>query len=799
MLLLFRCSSTRFLKENEYILYENVLKNAPKEEADALSEQFKQKSNRRVLGSLLYVKIYNMGKVIYDTTEIRTEINLINRHFGRKTDSTRLNEKFKHTPRGERKKAKYLAKIEKKKVRKLSSRFEALEKGNFLMRSAGEPPVIYDSSLTERTRTNFHRYLLTKGYFNSIVTSQNDTSFKKKRIKVTYLIDKGVRAVLDSVRYEIEDAVVDSLIVNSFRDSKIKRGDAYDESKISDERERIYSVMKNNGYFDFIRQQLSFKADTLAKRDTVILTMVIAGKHKIYRLSKLYFNEDLSTYNQSKKRDTIEYRRVHYTYVKRTYLRKLLDHKIATRPDDVYSYQRIQRTQQMLGALDLYKFVNINYEKDKNDTTGSTLLCFINTSPMARFQLSQEYGVSVGQAYVPGPFFQVSLKTRNIFRSLEVWETSARYSLDAQASVTDQDNNKAYRTQEISIQTSLTLPQLLFQTRLRDVLRDYNPRLKFQLGYTNIVRPEYNRQNFRAGFVYYFQKNIYEHWTLTPIDINIIGSEVDEDFNTFLQTLKAKGSNLYLSFRPSIVTGASISYVYNNHDATSNKKSKYFRPTLEVGGVVPNFISQTFSAADQADSNKLFNKQYFEFFRVSTDARYYFPIGKKNTFAVRLNAGYAQPFASSNKEGFFALPYEKYFFAGGNSSIRAWKPRRLGPGTYLDSGYVYEQPGEILFETNYEYRFNIISFVDGALFVDAGNVWTIKDATREGSEFKFLKSVRDIAVGGGFGIRFDFSFLIIRFDLANKIWDPGLTKSERLAKDYDIRDSALNIGIGYPF
>jgi outer membrane translocation and assembly module TamA len=799
MLLLFRCSSTRFLKENEYILYENVVKNAPKEEADALSEQIKQKSNRRVLGALLYVKIYNMGKVMYDTNEIRTEINLINRHFGRKTDSLRLKEKFKSTPRGERKKTRYLAKIEKKQTRKLEARNEALEKGNFLMRSAGEPPVIYDSSLTERTRINFYRYLLTKGYFKASVIAQTDTSFKKKRIKVTYLINQGVRYHMDSLHYKIQDPKVDSLIVNSYKESKIQKGDPFDESKISEERERIYALLKNEGYFDFVRQQLSFEVDSLDNKNPVILTMIIGEQHKVYRLSKLFFNQDLSIYNQSKKRDTALYKNVYYTYTKKTYLRKLLDHKIATRPRDVYSYQRIQRTQQMLGALDLYKFVNINYEKDKSDSSGTGLLCYINTSPMAKFQLSQEYGVSVGQAYVPGPFFQISLKTRNIFRSLEVWETSARYSLDAQASVTDQDNNKAYRTQEVSIQTSLTLPQLLFQTRLRDVLRDYNPRLKFQLGYTNIIRPEYKRQNFRAGFVYYFQKNIFEHWTFTPIDINIIGSEVDNDFNNFLETLRAKGSNLYLSFRPSIVTGASISYVYNNHDATSNKKSKYFRPTLEVGGVIPNIVSQNFAPSEQADSNKLFNKQYFEFFRISTDARYYFPVGKKNTFAIRLNAGYAQPFASSKKADLFALPYEKYFFAGGNSSIRAWRPRRLGPGTYLDSGYVYEQPGEILFETNYEYRFNVISFVDGALFVDAGNVWTIKDATRPGSQFKFFNSFRDIAVGGGFGIRFDFSFLIVRFDLANKIWDPGLVKSDRLAKEFDIRDSALNIGIGYPF
>ncbi|MCU0431243.1 MAG: BamA/TamA family outer membrane protein [Cytophagaceae bacterium] len=749
---------------------------------------------------MLYVKIYNLGKVIYDTTEIQKEIVALNQHYDKKADSTRLAVKFDSTRKDEKRKKKYLEKIEAKRTNKIGIRKRSLEEGNFLMRSAGEPPVIYDSTLSEKTRLNFHKYLQSKGYFESQVTIQPDTNYRKKRIQATYVVQPGILSVLDSIQYVIEDSLVRDLILSDQANSKIASGDPFDQDKITEERERIYNLMKNYGYFDFVRQEMFCEADTLSKTGKVKLTMVMPGKHSIYQLKRLYFNQDVSYQSSGLKRDTALYKNVYYTFLKKTYLRKLLDHKIATRPPDVYSYGQIQRTQQQLGSLDLYKFVNINFEKELTDSLHPGLVCYVNTSPMPKFQLSQEYGVSVGQAYVPGPFFQLSLKTRNIFRSLEVWETSIRYSLDAQASVTNQDNDRAYRTQEFSIFTSLGLPQLLVQNKLRDIFRNYNPRIKFQLGYTNIIRPEYSRENFRAGLVYSFQKNINLHWTFTPIEINIIGSKVSDEFEKQLGILRGLGSNLYLSFRPSIVTGASLSMVYNNHDATQNKKSKYFRPSLEVGGVVPSILSQSFSSSAQSDSNRLFNKQYFEFFRLSADARYYFPIGKKNTFAIRLNMGFAQPFGSSVKSGFFALPYEKYFFAGGNSSIRAWRPRRLGPGTYLDSsGYVYEQPGEILLETNYEYRFNIVSFIDGALFVDAGNVWTIKDETREGSTFKFFNSINEIAVGAGAGIRLDFSFLILRFDVSNKMYDPGQPTQDRVIKELDIRESAFNIGIGYPF
>jgi outer membrane protein insertion porin family len=289
---------------------------------------------------------------------------------------------------------------------------------------------------------------------------------------------------------------------------------------------------------------------------------------------------------------------------------------------------------------------------------------------------------------------------------------------------------------------------------------------------------------------------------VTPVDISFIDSRVDPTFSSFLQQLRdSSGSNLYLSFYPSIVTSFQVSYVYNNHEATSQKVTKFFRPLFEFGGVVPNFIAKTFGSEAEKDSNRLFGKQYFEYIRLGLDVRLYVPVRRKNTFVVRFNMGYAQPFGSSSRSNLYALPYEKYFFSGGNSSVRAWRPRRLGPGSYssnAEDSYRYEQPGEILFETNYEYRFDIVSIFDGAFFVDAGNVWTIKNE-KQGSQFQFPKVFNEIAVGAGFGLRLDFSFLVLRLDIANKVWDPAKPLEERFVGKFSLRNSVLNIGIGYPF
>lgn len=787
MFFLLGCSSTKHLEKDQYLLYRNSLKGAPSEDHSAMTDLYKQRNNRKFLGILPYVNLYNFGKLFLDTGRVNRKKEKIVRKYEKKIADAKTTS------------------VKSKKINKRDKRLKhkdlVLSEGNAFMRTFGEPPEIFDSLKVQSTILSMRSYLFSKGYFHNQVTAQIDTVYHNKRVSVRYKAEPGLPFMIDRVVYKIDDPRIDSLMNKTSQYTKlIKKDDKYDEDKLNSERENIYKLLKDNGYFDFQRQDISYEVDSTREAYKLDITVLVQNKHNVFRITKLYFNLNDAGDRHDLKPDTFLYRKVHYTFYKKTYLRKLLDYKITIRPNDIYSQSKFQRTQRLLGSMDMYKFVNINIVENKNDTAAHTLTAFINTQPLSKFQLSQEYGLSVGQALIPGPFLSVTLKTRNIFRWLEVIENTFRYSFEAQ--YTNVSSTEPYRAREFSAFTSINLSQLLFPTGLRTLVKNFYPKVRFYTGYTFVIRPEYRRESFKSGLTYSYTRNAYSSFFITPIDVSYIDSKVDPNYSAFLQTLrKNSGSNLYLSFNPSIVTDFQFSYVYNNHELNSRKITKYFRPFFEFGGIVPTLIAQKYASSEDRDSSRLFRKQIFEFLRLGVDVRYYFPIKKTGSLVFRLNTGFAQPFGQSKRSDLYALPYEKYFFSGGNSSVRAWKPRRLGPGSYSgnsESGYLYEQPGEILFETNLEYRFKMVGIFNGALFVDAGNVWTIKD-DNPGTQFKFPQAINQIAVGAGAGLRLDFSFLVIRLDLAHKVVDPARPLGDRLVDKFSPSQIVYNIGIGYPF
>ncbi|MFL5728522.1 MAG: BamA/TamA family outer membrane protein, partial [Cytophagaceae bacterium] len=450
------------------------------------------------------------------------------------------------------------------------------------------------------------------------------------------------------------------------------------------------------------------------------------------------------------------------------------------------------------------KFININFEKNKNDTIPNSLTAFIHSSPLKKYQITDEFGLNVSQGFIPGPFGNITFKERNTFKGFEILEVNLRYSITGQSAVSDPGH--VLQTKEYGINTSLTFPQFFFPTRIRYRFYDYNPKTKIISGYTIVNRPEYTRSNLRAALNYNWNPNPKTLYTFSPIDLTIINTiRKTEAFQAYLESLQAKGNNLINSFRKSFVSNINLSYVFNNSEFGSNKKSRYIRLYGESGGTTLNLLDKIL--LNHHDS--LFKLKAFRYIKLNAEFRFYFPVSKHNTFAVRFDFGYANAYSGTH-----TLPYEKYFFAGGANSNRAWKPRRLGPGTYADTSetgqiiYKFEKPGDILFENNYEFRHKIIDFLNGAAFIDMGNVWTLReDPARPGAQFHTRNFLSQIAVGAGYGFRLDFSFLILRFDIGVKMWDPAQEAGKKfVARNLSLRhpfgapeQAVFNIGIGYPF
>ena len=455
-----------------------------------------------------------------------------------------------------------------------------------------------------------------------------------------------------------------------------------------------------------------------------------------------------------------------------------------------------------MGQLDVFKFVNIVYQKD---TINNNLIANIYANSSKKYMISDELGFSVSQG-LPGPFGSITFTDRNVFNRCEIFEIGIRGGIEGVASASDPGN--IYSSQEVGANISLTFPRLLMLMNLNSLFINNNPKTRFTTSYNFIFRPEYSRSNLRLAMTYHLMKGNFRQYTISFIDINYLRTYTITDyFQNYLNTLRdSLGNTLYTSFQNSLNPNINASYTFNDFIPGINSRASFFRLYAESGGTTLNALDekQTERLKQVLDVNSA-----FIYYKVNLDMRGYFPMGKRSTFATRLNIGIANPYGANK-----SMPYEKFFFTGGTNSNRAWLPRRLGPGSYNigfeDGGntpnYTFEQPGLFLLEINEEFRFKIIKFLDGAIFVDAGNVWELRSEDQR-KNIK-IDSYKEIAVGGGVGLRLDFSFLIFRVDVATKLWNPVFPNLEDrfVAKNITWKNplgsanqTLLNIAIGYPF
>lgn len=802
-ILLVNCVGTRYLDEGEYLLYEQKIKNANRVSEGELTDFYRQEPNRRlpIVPVAPFVWLYQIGLKNYDTEEIDQEIEQVQGKYDQKVAKAQDNGNEKRAARLERKKESKVSKLEREK-----------EEGTLFMRW-GEPLSVYDSSKAEVTRGQMESYLHTKGFFEGEVT--HEAKIDGRQVSSIYTITEKEPYRIDSIVYLSDDSTILNLVQRNPKERLIKEDQVYDQDKLGSERERIENLLKNSGYYDFSRQYVEFEVDsTIGERAVKVYTVIREpakrGYHKQFTLDSVNFTTDADVRGFTGERKTSTYNNITYRYHQYQYYKKILGRRVFIYPDSVYSRQQTLETQRQLSNLDVFKFININY-----DTTGGKFIANIYASPLKKFQTSTEVGLNVSQG-LPGPFVNASLQVRNVFGGMEILELSGRAGIEGVPPVDEsQADGQAFPSREAGGNLSLTFPQFIFplpEVWKQDLGR-LNPKTRLQTGYSFVNRPEYTRTNFQTSMAYTWQKEQKVLYTFTPIDFNFIDSRVDAGFQELLNESQERfGIPLNRSFLPSFVTSTSLSTIFNfNNYGGSNLLGEsnrgtpsYLKLFFESGGTLLNFFGT--ELLDDA------NLAYFKFLKFNPDFRQYIPLGKDKTLAYRVNIGIAHPYGQDN-----ALPYEKYFFAGGSNSIRAWRPRRLGPGSLapdsVDSdGYsVYnlEQPGEVLLETSIEYRQKLFGFINGALFIDAGNVWRLQDIDssedRQGSaKFDFNTFGSQIAIGAGAGLRFDFSFLILRFDYGVKMYDPAREEGlrwvgQKFTVGEEISRGVLNIGIGYPF
>jgi outer membrane protein assembly factor BamA len=796
------CTRQRSADQKRYLLGTTVFKDNQIIKNGELEALIPQKPNRRFFGLPVYpyLAFYQAAKVTYNKDEQQRKLNQIQQEY---QNQVQLNE---NNP-------KELKRIQRRYGKKISKARRRVEEGNDFMRIFGEPPVYFEEQNMVKNAEKIRGYLFNNGFFENQVTTTTDTSFR--RIRVTYEIKENRPTLLRNIHYRIADQRVDSIVSSGKDKSALIPEARYRGTSFEEERIRIETQLRNNGYYGFSRQYINFlvndtisspKTDSLYKQVDVIMRLdnPTSGKpFQPYTVESVQFEvlPPSGLPDSLFKNDTSFYQDIRYVFTDKRFSPRILNSKLQLRPGQLYSQQRERETQRQLSLTDQFRFVNYGF-----DTTSQGLRSYFRAIPLDKYQLSADVGLNVIQLQqAPGPFANLSYKIRNIFQGLENFEANLRGGIEA---VTGFNDGKLYRSQELSLNTSLLFPQLLIPAgRIRYRFGNYNPRTQVGLGLNFVNRPEYTRTSVKAAMTYSVQPSPTTFFNLSLLDLNILNTtRLAPEFDSLLTSLQSQGINLVNSFRRSFVSDINFTFVYNTNSFLGlPKKAQYIRVALESGGTSINL----FPGQQRLIENTFGELQFFQYLRWNFDYRRYWPVGTRTSVVARINSGSVLSYGVNS-----VPPYEKYFFAGGSNSVRAWLPRRLGPGSaaprLTPSNFSVEAPGEFLLEGNLELRGRLFEFfgdVNYAIFLDAGNVWSLSSTNSyTPGDFQWKEFGRQIAVGTGAGIRYDLSYFVLRFDFGLKVYDPYLQKfvlnEFNWKKPFSPSQNNylnFNLGVGYPF
>jgi len=786
------CSLTRNLPEDHYIVYDVAVNGIKSSDSDAVKNLIQQKPNTRIplFNFSPGVFLYQIGQLTYEKEKLTAKKDIWDQE--RKELLGRIEERTNRK----------LVRRYNKVISNLATLDKKITYGNWFMRT-GNPRILYDSIKTAESVRQIEFYLKNNGFFDA--KTESSTEKRRQKAWITYFIEENSPYLIDSVYIQTADSSISELLPSHNQRSFIKKGNRYAQNDLSLERQRVEEILKDNGYYTFSKSYVEYNVfkDTVKKTVNVeqfIRLPATDTPHPIYTIDSILVTISSPTDVIQDQKVSRKFEGIQYQMYRDRYAERIINSRIFLHKDDLYNRNDVIETQRQLANLDIFRIVNISF-----DTLGTALTTKIFTRPNQKFQITNQLGASVTEQ-LPGPFFSHSLRNRNLFRGLEIFEFNFRAGLEGVAAATVEGG--VYRSRELSASGSVIFPQFLipFNFGTLEKFGRYNPRTRVLLGYSYVNRPEYVRDALNTILAYnWATRNLRQQFSFSILDANLIRSSLDPSFQIRLEDLQNQGNNLINSFLPSFVSSISGQVIinFNQYGLYQKNQASLWRIFMESGGTTLNFVNPSLM-----EDRSL---KYFQFLKFQSDFRRYLPINSRSTYAYRINVGLAKPYGISGG----VLPYEKYFFAGGSTSIRAWQPRRLGPGSFTPEvredgtfDYRFEQPGEILLEAMFEYRRKLFGYFDGAIFIDAGNTWNFEvDPSREGTDFRVDRFYKEIAIGTGLGLRMDFEFLVLRLDMGIKAYDPARPEGERFILDNlsfnrplgERGQQVFNIGIGYPF
>ena len=819
------CNSIKYVQENEKMIKENqILINEEKSKDSELEKYLVQKPNRSTLGMTLPLYLYNFGNTDFEMTFEEWAAN--------------HEKKYKRYERIFSKKQTFVIYKNKRGI------------NNWFL-TKGEAPVIYDASKAVRSSNTLRDYYISQGFFEAEVEHDLD-SIGEKQVRVNYKITPNEQYFLDTVSTDIESVSLDSIYRSHQEEALLKQGNPFIFEDFEREEARLVNLFRNNGIYQFKNNSMGFWTDSIKGQYKKSVELKIPDRiekendslvkkpYQIQTVNRINVYTDFSIKNRGRPiQDSAVYKGYRfYSFDKMKFRPKYLTNSLFITPNGIYKDAEKNQTQNYIRNLKTFSSnVDISYKEHDGDSLTADILL----TPLKKYALTVDLDATTSNIKPFGILGKFSFLGRNMFKGSEILELSFQGSIFNVANPPNQVES-FFNAWEILSSASLRFPRILFPINTSKLIPKYMaPTTTFDasLGFQKNIGLD--RQNTTAGMAYTWKSSKRVGHRLDLINLQYINNQnVDNYFQIYqseydkledvsettgetLPENTVENYNAILEFNDeflnnpaneddfpeeyntvsdvderhdilienSFVPVISYSFVYNTRENINDNDFSYFTARFISSGTFSDWI---FTNKNADGESVLFDVPVAQYFKTEFEYKKYWELRSENILVFRTFIGAAFPYGNSDN-----VPFSRSYSAGGSNEMRAWRTFDLGPGAELNN--LEYNVATFKMVANLEYRFQLTNKFYSALFVDAGNIWDITDSnlvTEEG-KLKSFEDLKNTAVGSGLGIRYDFSFLVFRFDVGFKTYEPYLPSSNKWFVNYNFGNAVYNIGINYPF
>ncbi|MFV8341874.1 BamA/TamA family outer membrane protein [Flavobacterium sp. XS2P39] len=677
------------------------------------------------------------------------------------------------------------------------------EKGwrHWLKTKVGEPPVLYSQVDLEYSKSVVQNFSENSGYFNAKTTA--DSTRKGKRATAEYSVKPGRQYKIREVKFPTDSSLISNAVRNTRRRSLLKKDQGYSLDAIKLERIRIDARLKEKGFFYFNPDYLKVQVDsTVADHQVDLIVKVKDETPKLaetpFKINKIIVYPNYSIASDSLKIDYNSIKKYNdFTIIdpENLFKPRVFDRALYFKKEDLYNRTDHNLSLNRLVNLGTFKFVKNQFRA--SDTIGNYLDAYYYLTPLPKKSIRMEVLAKTNSANYTGTELNFNWSNRNAFRGAELLTISAFGGVEVQVS----GQNSGFNVYRVGTEANLVWPRFVSPFKLNPA-SGFVPKTKATIGYEFQNRIKlYSLQTFKGSFGYLWKENERKEHLFNVTEITYASPQ---NVTPLYREQILANASLGKVIEKQLIFGPSYSYTYTNTLQKRKKNTFYYKGTIDLAGNIAGLV--TGANIQKGDTIKLFDVPFSQFVKIENDFRHYLKLGPDSQLASRIIVGAGFAYGNSRE-----MPFIKQFFIGGTNSLRAFRARSIGPGTFDGSNtttaFLADQSGDLKLEFNTEYRAKIYDFIKGALFVDGGNIWLLKDNPEKPGAQISKKFLSELAVGTGVGLRFDFSFLILRTDFAFPIRKPYLPDGERWVLDkisfgsgtWRKENLVFNLAIGYPF